>query len=109
MSIEGLGQLGLGKVQGHSFIEDLKTKKQIETPPGGNFDGFLKAAIDTLNETSRLEQAAGAIQLDYITGKTDDMLAVVLAEQKAQVALNFTVQVTGKIIEAYKQIISMQM
>ncbi|MDL2248873.1 flagellar hook-basal body complex protein FliE [Tyzzerella sp. OttesenSCG-928-J15] len=46
--------------------------------------------------------------MDYITGKTDDMLAVVTAEQRAYTALNFTVQVTNKVVEAYKQIISMQ-
>jgi len=44
------------------------------------------------------------LQIDYAAGRTDDILAVMLAQQKAYSSLNFTVQVTNKIIEAYREI-----
>ena len=108
MSIEGLSQLGFDKVQGQSIVDSVRQRKVAEAPAAEEFDGFLRAAMDLLNETSRLEHEAHSIQLDYITGRTDDILAVVLAEQRAQMAVNFTVQITSRIVEAYRQIISMQ-
>jgi len=108
MSIEGIGKSGLEKIKGYSFIEESIKKKSQDVSTDGDFGSILKSAIDTLNETSKLEQEAQKLQVDYITGKTDDMLAVVMAEQKAYTSLNFTVQVTNKVVEAYRQIISMQ-
>jgi len=107
-NIEALSQLGFDRVQGKSPLDGLRQMQAVEVPAGGDFDGFLSAAMDLLNETSRLEHEAQGLQLDYITGKTDDILGVVLAEQRAQMALNFTVQVTSRVVEAYRQIISMQ-
>ena len=73
------------------------------------FEDFFDAAVKLLDETSTLQKIDEKLQLDYATGKTDDMLAVVLAQQKAYSSLNFTVQVTNKIIEAYREIMRMSM
>ena len=69
-----------------------------------SFEGFFDAAVKLYDETSRLQLIDEKLQIDYATGKTDDLLAVMLAQQKAYSALNFTVQVTNKIIEAYREI-----
>ena len=106
--IEGLGSLGFNRIQDNPPLSGAGQRRVVETPGGEEFGGFLSAAIDLLNETSRLEHAAQSMQLDYITGRTDDILGVVLAEQRAQMALNFTVQITSRVVEAYRQIISMQ-
>ncbi|MCL2565198.1 MAG: flagellar hook-basal body complex protein FliE [Defluviitaleaceae bacterium] len=109
MSIEGLSQLGFERVQGQSIVDTVRRSRASEAATTGEeFDGVLQAAMDLFNETSRLEHEAHSVQLDYITGRTDDILAVVLAEQRAQMAVNFTVQITSRIVEAYRQIISMQ-
>ena len=108
MEISGVGSFGLDKIKGYSFVEESIAKKDKNVSTVGDFDSFLAAAMDTIDETSNLEQKAQQLQLDYITGKSDDMLSVLLAEQRAYTAVNFTVQVTNKVIEAYKQIISLQ-
>ena len=71
------------------------------------FDNMLQSAMQTLEETNRLQFEADWWQLQFATGQTDDVLAVVLAQERAHSALNFTVQVTNTIIEAYREIMRM--
>ena len=73
------------------------------------FEGFFDAAVKLLDETNRLQIADERMALDYAAGKIDDELAVVLAQQKAYSSLNFTVQVTNRIIEAYREIMRISM
>lgn len=84
-----------------------ETSKQINTD--NSFDSFYNAYLSIMNETNQLQIDADKIQVDYVTGKTDDMLAVMLAQEKAYSSLNFTVQVTNKIIDAYREIMRISM
>ena len=73
------------------------------------FQRFYDAALQTVNETNKDQLLSEQLYVDLATGKTDDILAVVLAQSKADASLNFTVQVTGKIIEAYREIMRIQL
>ncbi|MDR3091284.1 MAG: flagellar hook-basal body complex protein FliE [Clostridiales bacterium] len=73
------------------------------------FETFLKSAMDTINETNTQQLKVDKLYTDLATGRTDDLLAVSLAEEKAAASLSFTVQVTNKIIDAYKEIMRTQL
>ena len=73
------------------------------------FESLLKAAMDTVSQTNLFQKEADAWQLALATGGTDDILAVQMAQDKAFTALNFTTQVTNKIIESYREIMRMQL
>ncbi|MDR3240120.1 MAG: flagellar hook-basal body complex protein FliE [Clostridiales bacterium] len=75
---------------------------------GSTFEGIYQAAMNVLNETNRYQKEADRIQLDFAAGKTDNILSVMLAQEKAYNSLNFTVQATNKIIESYREIMRMQ-
>jgi len=75
---------------------------------GKLFEEFYNAALDVLNETNQLQHTADRLQLDFATGRTNNMLAVIMAQEQAATTLNFTVQVTNRIIEAYREIIRLQ-
>ena len=72
------------------------------------FGNILDAAVRLLDETSTAEHDLAAIQMDFITGRTDDILAVSLAEQRAQTAVTFTTQLTSRVLDAYRQIMNLQ-
>ena len=69
------------------------------------FDQLLKQQLDDLislnNEAEQLQHALAA-------GEIDDVNRVVLAMQKADLALNFAIEVRNKVIEAYQEISRMQ-
>ena len=73
-----------------------------------SFDGFFGAALNAAGETNGCLNAASQAQLDLASGKTDDILSVMMAQEKAYSSLNLTVQVTNRVIEAYREIMRMQ-
>jgi flagellar hook-basal body complex protein FliE len=89
----------------------FKPGSEIPSEPAlkTTFESFFNSAIEILNETNRFQLRAEQFQTDLATGKTDDILAVLMAQDRAFSSLNFTVQVTNKIIEAYREIMRMQM
>ncbi len=72
------------------------------------FDKIYQASIDVIEETNAYQKAAEQAQMEFVTGKTDNMLDVVMAQEKAMVSLNFTVQVTNKVLESYQKIMQIQ-
>jgi len=72
------------------------------------FASFFNAALNVFEDTNRMQAQAEQMQLDFATGRIDDILAVQMAMDRAGNALNFTAQVTNRIIEAYREIRTMQ-
>ena len=93
-------------------IENISFKPPIEkreTNTKEAFNTVFDAALAVLNETNGYQQTADALQLDLAAGRTDNILSILLAQEKAYSSLNFTVQVTNKIIEGYREIMRMQL
>ncbi|GHU56202.1 hypothetical protein AGMMS49975_19090 [Clostridia bacterium] len=78
-------------------------------PDTNIFEGMVQAAMQTIEDTNNNQLAAEQKYVDLATGRTNDYLAVVMAQQQASVSLNFTVQVTSKILDAYREIMRMQL
>lgn len=96
-----------------SIAPDL-TLNQINTATteektGGAFEEALAGALSIFNATNEDQIAADAAQTDFATGKNNDMLKVIMAEQKAATSLQLTVQLTNKVIEAYREIMRIQL
>jgi flagellar hook-basal body complex protein FliE len=79
------------------------------TDIGDIFEDALNAAKAVFSETNNLQKEADALQIDFAAGRTDDILAVMLAQGKAHQSLNFTVQTISKVIESYREIMRMQL
>ena len=72
---------------------------------GSNFASLLKNAVDSVNE---IQQEAGAKKMAFELGDRNVTLAdTMIASSKAGIALDATVQVRNKFVEAYKDIMSM--
>jgi flagellar hook-basal body complex protein FliE len=70
-----------------------------------NFSNFLKDAINEVNETQ--------IESDNLTtkmalGEDVDLHDVMIATQKASITLQTTMEVRNKVVEAYQEIMRMQ-
>ncbi|MDR2182783.1 MAG: flagellar hook-basal body complex protein FliE [Clostridiales bacterium] len=73
-----------------------------------SFETMLSAFMDMVNSAGAMEARAQNLQIEYAMGNHDDMLAVILAQEAAYTSLFFTVQVTNRIIQAYQEIMRMQ-
>ena len=69
------------------------------------FQGILSDAIQSI-ETQR-NHASDAIQ-KFLTGENEELHTVVLATQKAELAFELGLQVRNKVVDAYQEIMKMQ-
>lgn len=69
------------------------------------FADYLKQAM---NETNSLLMESESISNDFAAGITDNIHAVQIAAEKADTALQFTLQIRNKIMDAYSEIMRMQ-
>ena len=76
-----------------------------ENPQG---DTFLHMFTEALNGVNEIQQNADNLTRQYLTGETTDIAQVLLATEKANLAMQLTVQVRNKIVEAYQEISRMQ-
>jgi flagellar hook-basal body complex protein FliE len=84
-----------------------KNQNNTEKNTGGlNFQSMLK---DAINDVNNLQKNANEEVVNYTTGKTTDVHQVIIAAEKASLSLRLTTEVTNKIVEAYKEIMRMQL
>ncbi|TCS80939.1 flagellar hook-basal body complex protein FliE [Pectinatus cerevisiiphilus] len=69
---------------------------------------FFQFLTDSLNETNNLQKDAEKMDMALAAGKVDDISKVVVASEKAQIALNLTMSIRNKAVEAYQEIMRMQ-
>jgi flagellar hook-basal body complex protein FliE len=69
------------------------------------FSGFLNKAMNDLNEQ---QAAVDDVNQKFVKGEISDVHQVMLTSEKASLGLQLTVQVRNKMIEAYQEIMRMQ-
>lgn len=79
--------------------------REAAKPEGQSFADMIRSQLD---EVARLNDEAGTLQQQLLTGQTTDISQVVQAVQKADMALTFTLQLRNKILDAYQEINRMQ-
>lgn len=70
-----------------------------------NFSDILSQAVGNIRETEGAAQQGNA---SLLTGETDDLHTPVIETQKAELALNLAIQVRNKVLEAYNEVMRMQ-
>lgn len=69
---------------------------------------FKDIFMDALNNVNTLEQESAKMTEDFIAGRTDDIHSVLIASEKATISLQFVIEVRNKVMEAYQEIMRMQ-
>ena len=70
-----------------------------------SFGSVLQKALADVNN---FQQEAQLANRRLALGERDDLYQVILTAEKAEIALQFTLQVRNKLIEAYQEIMRMQ-
>jgi flagellar hook-basal body complex protein FliE len=96
-------------------IKDSKSLSIENSPKSSSTNATgesSKSFADTLNEAignvNELQKASDRGMQELATGKTDNVADVMIAAEKADIALRVMVQVRNKIIDAYQEIMKMQ-
>ena len=76
----------------------------VETPEG-SFADILSDSLKNVVEADTTDKIS-ALQL--LTGQADDLSGLILDAQKAELSLNLALQIRNKVIDAYNEIMRMQ-
>lgn len=74
-----------------------------------DFAAVLQNAIkNSLNDTQNLIDGAERAEIEFALGQSDNTHDLMIAQNKASLAVSYTVAVRDRFIEAYKEIMNMQ-
>lgn len=76
---------------------------------GTGFDAILAQAMNLVTETNDYQNDAEAAEIRFALGESTSTHELLVAQEKANIALQFTVAVRDRVIEAYREIMNMQM
>lgn len=73
-----------------------------------SFDSLLNSAMKLVKETEDASNAAEVEEIKFATGQSNSLHDLMVAQQKANVSLQYTVAVKNTVVEAYRSIMNMQ-
>ena len=84
--------------QKSSFDDDNKTN---------SFASVLSAMMQSVDETNDLQNKAESEEIRFALGESDNTHDLLIAETKANIALQYTVAVRDKLVDGYKELMQM--
>lgn len=90
------------------YMNDYASSLLLNGEDDDSFSSVLSSMMSSLNETNDLQNAAESAEIQFALGESDNTHDLLIAESKALVALQYTVAVRDKVMEAYKEIMQMQ-
>jgi len=97
------------------LIERISNVNRINQIQNQTSDGekpsvdFAKMLSDAVEKVNSLQKNADQMANDFALGKISNIHDVIIEAEKASVALKLTTEVRDKIIEAYREIMRMQL
>ena len=89
------------QMRAHSHLGETQ---EVETPTK-TFGEFL---VDELKKTNELQLESDKLNAALAAGRVEDISQVVVAAQKADIALQLTLQLRNRATSAYQEIMRMQ-
>ncbi|HHU22256.1 MAG TPA: flagellar hook-basal body complex protein FliE [Clostridiales bacterium] len=101
-----MAEINISMINSLSGVSGVaQSGKTSQAESGSDFASTLSNALEKYRE---LNTESDVATLDLLTGNTDNLSDMIIATKKAEIALNLTVQIRNKAMEAYKEIMNMQ-
>lgn len=105
MAINGIGS--------PSVYSPREVQRQAEVRPAATPDssapGFSEQIASAVEQVDAMQKTADQTVAQVAAGNTEDTHKAVIAMERALLALDFTVQVRNKMLEAYQEIMRTQL
>ena len=90
-------------------VNQVKNSSDSSTVSNNSFDNLLNSAMDMVKETDTLAADAEQSAIDFSLGKSENTHELRVAQQKAYLSLQYTVAVKNAVLDAYKEIMNIQL
>ncbi|MEQ1822879.1 MAG: flagellar hook-basal body complex protein FliE [Fimbriimonadaceae bacterium] len=95
MKLQGLG---------NQISAPLSKPKEL----GSNGDDFAKQLMDTMKEVNQAQLDSKELQNKFMAGQPVEFHDLMISMEKAGTAMQLTMQVRNKVLEAYQEMMRMQ-
>ena len=75
---------------------------------GSSFDTLFKNVLGQVDEANQLQMDASTAELEFSMGEATNTHDLLIAQQKALISLQYTTAVKNNIMDAYNNIMQMQ-
>lgn len=110
MAVPPVDRLGVVGPMGVGGDFALPALEEVAAPagPDGSGAGFLDELTGAIERLAGLQREATAQSQALATGRAEDVTSVVMAVERASLALQLAVQVRNRAVEAYQDLFRMQ-
>lgn len=93
---------------GTDYIGEALKKSSTAVTADKSFDSVFRSALDLVNETNRLQDNAEQAEINFALGYSNNTHDLTDAQERANTAIQYTVAVRDRFLEAYKEIMNIQ-
>ena len=86
----------------------LEESSKASKTENRDFGSVFQSALGMVDETNELQNSAESAEIQFSLGESTNTHDLQIAQEKANVALQYTVAVRDKVLEAYREIMNMQ-
>ena len=91
-----------------SHLSNIGTPPTPSAAPAQGGGGFAKALGEALDSVSRSQAEADLAVEQLQTGESRNLHEIMIAMEKADISLKLAVQMRNKVLEAYQEVMRMQ-
>ncbi|HNX76476.1 MAG TPA: flagellar hook-basal body complex protein FliE [Candidatus Rifleibacterium sp.] len=96
------------KIDTNNPMHGVRTKpERPQTNAKEQWNSFLDQLQTAIGEVDQLGKESEKLTQDAVLGRVENLHDVMIAAEKAKTAMNLTLEVRGKALEAYKEIMRM--
>src|SRR5881628_2594366 len=93
-------------------ISPIGPSISLPTPPASpgakNAGGFSSILHDAVSQVGEFNDAASKSVESFLSGEGDDLHKTIMATQRADLAMELFLQVRNKVVQAYQEVMRMQ-
>ena len=90
------------------YLNQIAQQNKVVTTDDDSFSSVLSSAMNMVSETNNLQNNAQSEAIRFALGQSENTHDLSTAQTKALTAIQYTVAVRDKMIDAYKEIMNMQ-
>ena len=102
--------MNITPIQHVSLFDNLLTEdsKKLTRANTETFEALLNSAMGLIKETEDATNAAEQAELEYMLGLNDSVTDLLVAQQKANISIQYTVAIKNAVMQAYQEIMAIQ-
>lgn len=92
----------------NSVVNGGNSRASVADEGNSSFETIFNSAMNMITETDKLAAKAEEAAIDFSLGKTESTHELTIAQQKAYLSLQYTVAIKNGLLDAYKEIMNIQ-